>query len=433
MDDLGPHRRAVAIGLASLAAGPALAAAKAKGPKMTGNGFTSDGLIALGSVLQKAVDDGFAPGLTALVHRGGHTQTFAFGAKTLGGSDPMTADALFRIASMTKLVTAAAVMILVQDGKLKLADPVDRWLPELADRRVLKRPDGALDDTVPAARPITVEDILTFRHGWGIVLGPPTWPINKAIADLGIVGFGMPNPLMPFGVDEWLKRLSTLPLLHQPGEAWMYTNGSDLQGALVARVSGQPLDRFVAERITGPLGMKDTGFAVPPGKLDRPGAAYMADHGKLPLFDGIQDSRYRQVPKFPEGDSGLVSDVADLLAFSQMLLGGGAREGVRVLSEASVAAMTANHLTPEQIKAANGQVILGEGHGWGYGMSVLAWPSNDGLQPGAFGWSGGFGTSWYMDPAKGLTTILLTSRTFETADPPPLHKAFWSAAYKALA
>ncbi len=431
MDDLGPHRRTVAMGLASIAAEPA--PARAKGRTMTGKGFTAGGLIGIGATLQKGVDDGYVPGLTALVDRNGRTETFAFGSKTVGGSEPMARDTLFRIASMTKLVTATAVMILIQDGKLKLDDPIDRWLPELANRRVLARPDAALDDTVPAVRPITVEDILTFRHGWGVVLGPPTWPIAKAIADLHIVGFGPPDPTMPFGIDEWLKRLGTLPLLHQPGEAWMYTNGSDIQGALIARVTGRPLDVVFRERITGPLGMKDTGFAVPPEKRPRLCAAYQVAGGKFVLQDGVADTVYRQTPKFPEGDAGLVSSLDDLLAFSRMLLAGGTHGNLRILTEASVKAMATNHLTPEQVKAANGQFILNPSLGWGYGMAVVQQTWADSLQPGAFGWSGGRGTSWYMDPAKGLTTILLTQRLFESPDPPPLHKAFWAASYKALA
>ncbi|MBS0333012.1 MAG: beta-lactamase family protein [Proteobacteria bacterium] len=399
---------------------------------MTGKSFNSHGLVGIGAALKKGVDEGYVPGLVAAVRRTGQTQAYAFGSKALDGPDPMGRDTLFRIASMTKLVTASAVMILVQDGKLKLDAPVDRWLPELANRRVLKRPDATLDDTVPAARPITVEDILTFRHGWGIVLGPPTWPINTAVADLGIVGFGPPNPRMPHDVDAWLERLGTLPLLHQPGEAWMYTNGSDIQGALVARASGQPFDRFIAERITGPLGMKDTGFAVPADQLDRLCDAYQPRDGKLALYDGAADSDYRQTPKFPEGDAGLVSCIDDLLAFSEMLLGGGARGATRILTDASVRAMTTNHVTAEQVRAANGQFILNPALGWGYGMAVVQTPWS-GLEPGAFGWSGGFGTSWYMDPTKGLTTILLTQRLFETPDPPSLHKAFWAAAYGALA
>jgi CubicO group peptidase (beta-lactamase class C family) len=399
---------------------------------MTQGQFSADGMAGMRRTLEQHVAKGSAPGLVALLDRGGETETFAVGTKALSGGEPVRRDTVFRIASMTKLITAAAVMMLVDDGKVGLHDPVDRWLPELANRRVLRRMDGPLDDTVPAQRPITVEDLLTFRLGWGIVFEPADMPFNKAAAELGICGFGMPNPEMPFGLDEWLKRLGTLPLLHQPGEAWLYTTGSDVQGALVARASGRPLDIFIRERITEPLGMKDTGFGVPVEKADRLATGYFPNAGKLELFDESgPKSRYAHPPKFPEGDSGLTSTVDDLLAFSRMLLAGGRHGGQRMLSEGSIRAMTTNHLTPAQAKG--GEEILRPGHGWGYGLSVLAWPSPDGLQPGAFGWSGGFGTSWYMDPAKGLTAILLTQRVFDSADPPTLHKDFWAASYRTLA
>ncbi|HEV7384792.1 MAG TPA: serine hydrolase domain-containing protein [Phenylobacterium sp.] len=426
MKGIGPDRRSA---LAGLAAAGLAGAAQAKGHGMAK--FTADGPAGMRRVLEEHLAKGSAPGLVALLDRDGETETFVLGTMALGAAEPVRRDTIFRIASMTKLVTAAAIMMLVDEGKLRLDEPVDRLLPELANRRVLKRQDGPLDETVPANRPITVEDLLTFRLGWGILFDDGL-PINKAAAELGICGFGMPNPEMPFGLDEWLKRLGRLPLMAQPGEQWLYTTGSDVQGALVARASGTPLDVFVRERITGPLGMKDTGFGTPPEKADRLATGYFPNNGKLELFDESgAKSRYAHPPKFPEGDSGLVSTADDLLAFSRMLLTGGRHSGGRVLSEASVRAMTTNHLTPAQAKA--GEEILRPGHGWGYGMSVLAWPSPDGLQPGAFGWSGGFGTSWYMDPARGLTTILLTQRVFDSADPPALHKDVWAASYRTLA
>ncbi|HEV7384514.1 MAG TPA: serine hydrolase domain-containing protein [Phenylobacterium sp.] len=417
--------------LARMAAAALPAATDAKGPRMSKANFTPQGLAGMRRVLADHVAKGSAPGVVALLDRGGETQVFTAGTKALGGGGPMRRDTIFRLASMTKLVTASAVMMLVDEGKIRLDEPVDRLLPELANRRVLKRPDGPLDDTVPAKRPITVEDLLTFRLGWGIDFNAEA-PLQKAIVGLGICGFGMPNPEQPFGPDEWIKRLGTLPLMAQPGERWLYTLGSDVQGVLVARAAGQPFDDFVRERITGPLGMKDTSFGVPAAKAGRLSTGYMPNAGKLELFDlGGAKSRYAHRPRFPEGDSGLTSTVDDLLALSRVLLADGRFGGGRLLSEASVRAMTANHLTPEQAK--DGVEILTPGHGWGYGMSVLAWPSTDGLQPGAFGWSGGFGTSWYMDAGKGLTTILLTQRVFDGPDPPQLHKDFWAASYRALA
>jgi CubicO group peptidase (beta-lactamase class C family) len=410
------------LGLAGVAA-----MTQAKGRTMSKANFTRDGLAKLSQVLEDHVAKGSAPGVVALLDRGGETHAFTAGTRALGGGGGMQRDTLFRIASMTKLVTAAAVMMLVDEGKLRLDEPVDRLLPELANRRVLKRPDGPLDDPVPARRAITVEDLLTFRLGWGIDFNAEA-PLQKAIAGLGIAGFGMPNPEQPFGADEWLKRLGTLPLMAQPGERWLYTLGSDVQGVLVARASGQPFDALVRDRITGPMGMTDTSFGTGPAKADRLSTGYFPNAGKLELFDvSGPKSRYAHPPKFPEGDSGLTSTVDDLLAFSRVLLAGGGK----LLSAASVKAMTTNHLTAEQ--AQGGVDILTPGHGWGYGMSVMAWPSTDGLQPGAFGWSGGFGTSWYMDPAKGLTFILLTQRVFDGPEPPQLHKDFWATSYAALA
>jgi CubicO group peptidase (beta-lactamase class C family) len=394
-------------------------------------GFTTDGLFAMGAMLQSAARGPAAPGLVALVDRAGQTEVIAAGTKSVGGP-PMARDTLFRIASMTKLVTATAVMMLVEDGRLRLDEPVDRLLPELANRRVLRRPDGPLDDTVPASRPITVEDLLTFRCGWGLLFAPPTTPILKAVADLGIVGFGPPDPTMPFTPDQWIAKLGTLPLMAQPGEAWRYTTGSDIQGVLIARATGQSLPAVFEERILGPLGMKDTAFHVPAAKRGRLCASYLPAGAALTLVDDPAHTQHAEPPKFPEGDAGLISCADDLLAFSHMLLGGGAARGKRLLSDASVKAMTRNHVTPAQVQAGGGQLILGSARGWGYGMSVVQ-AETDGLQPGAFGWSGGRGTSWYMDPAKGLTTIFLTNRLFTSPDPPATHKAFWKAAYAALA
>ncbi len=394
--------------------------------------FTREGLAALTRQAQADAVGGAAPGLVALVDRGGQTEVVCAGSKSIGGP-LMARDTLFRIASMTKPITAAAVMMLVEDGKLRLDEPVDRLLPELADRRVLKRADGPLDDTVPADRAITVEDLLTFRCGLGLLFAAPTTPILKAIADLGIVGFGPPNPTMPFTPDEWMAKLGTLPLMHQPGAAWRYTTASDIQGVLIARASGMSLPAFFDERIFGPLGMTDTAFFVPPGKRVRLCTAYLPDGDALTIHDDPARSQNAEPPKFPEGDAGLISCADDLLAFSHMLLGGGVFQGRRLLSEASVKAMTTNQVTPAQIQAADGQVILGAARGWGYGMSVVEWGEADGLPPGVFGWSGGRGTSWYMDPAKGLTTLFLTNRLFLRPDPPAPHKAFWKATYAALA
>jgi CubicO group peptidase (beta-lactamase class C family) len=215
---------------------------------------------------------------------------------------------------MSKPVTAAAAMLLIADGKLKLDEPVDRLLPELADRRVLRSLEGPVDDTVPAQRPITVEDLLTFRLGWGFITKPPgTYPIQKKISELGIVGFGPPDPNMPFDGDEWIRRLGTLPLFAQPGQRWMYTTGSNILGVLIARASGQSFGDFLAERIFSPLGMKDTGFYVPSDKIDRLVTAYRPKDGSLEVWDDPATGGWSRPPPFEQGDAGLVSTADDHL------------------------------------------------------------------------------------------------------------------------
>ena len=421
-------RRQALAGLAAAAA-PMSAVAQPRSRCMTKPIFTSGACAELQQAVDRIVATGAAPGLVGLADRGGRTDVAVAGAQAFGGP-PMRRDSLFRIASMTKLVTAAAVMMLVDDGKLRLDEPVDQLLPELANRRVLKRPDGPLDDTVPARRAITVEDLLTFRMGWGIDFNPNA-PIVKRLTELGLPGFGMPDPAAPFTFDTWMAKLADLPLMAQPGERWLYTTSSDVQGVLVARAAGQSLPAFFEERIFGPLGMKDTGFSVPAAKLPRLVEAYIADAGKLQPFPALAAAAYAKPPSFPAGDAGLVSSADDLLKFSRMLLAGGAQGGQRLLSEAAVTAMTANHLTPDQ--AAGGAPILEPGYGWGYGMAVATRPTPTGLAAGTIGGYGGFGTSWHMDPGRSLTVILLSQRLFDGATSHGMHDSFEKAAVAALA
>src|SRR6266702_4121118 len=232
-------------------------------------GLSSARLGRMHDVMAGHVDGGGVPGLVTLVARHGEVHVDAIGTMAQGGSAPIGRDTIFRISSMTKPVTAAAAMILVEECALRLDEPVDRLLPELAGRRVLRRMDGPLDDTVPANRPITARDLLTFRMGFGQMMAPPdAYPILKAASEQQI-GMGPPSPSMLPAPDEWMRGLGRLPLMHQPGEKWMYNTGSDVLGVLIARVSGQPLETFFQERIFEPLGMKDTGFSVPTPKLDR--------------------------------------------------------------------------------------------------------------------------------------------------------------------
>jgi CubicO group peptidase (beta-lactamase class C family) len=393
-------------------------------------GFDAEGLDELRHRLERQVEAGFAPGVVGLVAHGSHVETFALGKMAFGGAD-MGRDTIFRIASMTKAVTATAVMMLVEEGKFRLDEPVDRLLPELADRRVLRRLDAELDDTVPARRPITVEDLLTFRCGLGLILAPPgTYPIQRAITDLGIVGFGPPDPAMPFDGDAWIQKLGSLPLLAQPGEDWLYTAGSNIQGVLVARASGQPLSRFFEERIFGPLGMKDTAFFVPPAKIDRLAHAYRSQDGTLVVSDEPATGKWSRPPTFEQGDGGLVSTVDDYLAFARMVLADGRHQGQTLLAPDSVKAMKTNHLTETQ--RAGGEMILGRGRGWGYGMSVVTDAVSGQPAPGTFGWVGGYGSSWITDPVRDLTAILMTQHEFMSASGDPIHQDFRDDAYRAL-
>src|SRR5712692_3596933 len=310
---------------------------------MSSAGLSKVRLARLHEVMAGYVERGEVPGLVALVSRRGEAYVEALGMKALGGSDPVQRDTIFRIASMTKPITAAAAMILVEECKLRLDDPVDPLLPELADRRVLKRLDGPLDDTEPAKRPITLRDLLTFRMGFGILMAPPgTYPIQAAVDEL-LLGQGPPQPSLPPARDEWIRRLGTLPLMHQPGEKWMYHTGSDVLGVLIARASGQPFETFLHERIFDPLGMKDTAFSVPSSKLDRLATAYATNFetGTLELYDPAEGGQWSRPPAFPSGGGGLVSTVDDYLAFSRMLLNEGRHSSGRILSRPSVETMTA--------------------------------------------------------------------------------------------
>ena len=220
--------------------------------------FSPVRLARLSDVMRDHVERGEVAGVVALLARRDEVHAVALGVQDLDVGTPMRRDGIFRIASMTKPVTAAAAMILVEQEKLRLDDPVDGLLPELAGRRVLRSIDSPVDDTVPANRPITLRDLLTFRAGFGAVMAPPgQYPIQAAIEEAGLAPG--PNPL-PFGPDEFLRRLGGLPLMHQPGERWMYHTGSDVLGVLVERAAGMAFGDFLAERIFAPLGMKDTGF-----------------------------------------------------------------------------------------------------------------------------------------------------------------------------
>ena len=360
------------------------------------------------------------PGAVALVAHGDQVEAAAVGSADAGGIVPMARDSLFRVASLTKPITAAAVMLLVDDGELALDDPIARWLPELASPVVVRTPAGPVDDVVPAVRPITVADLLTFRCGYGFAADMTLPAVDLLLQVLGHPA-AAPRDLSP---DEWTAALAQVPLLHQPGEGWLYGTGSSIQGVLISRVSGRPLPEFLAERLFEPLGMADTGFFVPTAALGRFTSAYRPGEAGLRLIDS-PEGRWSSAPALPSAAAGLVSTADDLLAFGRFLLAEGRAGDRRLLTPESVRRMTTDHLTPAQREA--GRVFL-HGQGWGFGGAVDVEAKLPWQVPGRYGWVGGAGTAWHLLPATGTVTVLLTQVELTSPEPTRLMREFWTYA-----
>jgi CubicO group peptidase (beta-lactamase class C family) len=376
---------------------------------MTMSSVSRAGLDRLHEAMAARVASGELPGIVTVVAQGQDVHVDTIGAMAFGSDVPLRRDTVFRIASMTKPIIAAATMMLVEDGTLALDEPVDRLLPELADRRVLRHVDGPLDDTVPANRPITVEDLLTFRMGHGQLLEPtfdPPFPIVRAANDLQLA-MGPPDPRTPHGPDRWIELFGTLPLMYQPGERWQYNTAALVLGVLVARAARRPLEAFLRARIFEPLGMDDTGFCMPPEHADRLPVQYGMNFGtgqvEPQTLTGAEI--WTIPPSFPSGAGGLLSTADDFLAFARLLLDKGRHGEARLLTERSVELMTTNHLTPAQITG--GGVVL-SGSGWGFGMAVTVTPDDTSPTPGLYGWAGGYGSAWFNDPHTRRIGIALT-------------------------
>ena len=360
----------------------------------------------LEEIVETAVARGDAPGVVAAVGRGGEGYVAAAGVMAVGGP-PMRPDTLFRIASITKPVTAAVVLSLAEDGLLGLEEPVDRLLPELAGRRVLRRPDGPLTDTIEAERAVTTRDLLTFTWGFGMqgamFMAPEPWPIVSAVAERELSSFGPASPDTTPEPDTFMARLGELPLLAQPGERWLYSAGSQVLGVLAARAAGAPFEDVMRERVLTPLGMDDTAFYA--NDTSRLATAYENVNGELTVRDR-PDGQWSRPPRFPDGAAGLVSTAEDLLRFGRMLLLPG---GNPVLTAGTVAEMTSDQLTPAQLaRVWPGFSFLGD-RGWGYGVSVTEW---------GYGWEGGSGTAWANVPDQDLTVVVLTQRAVDETGPP---------------
>jgi CubicO group peptidase (beta-lactamase class C family) len=391
-------------------------------------GFDGERVKRLGDLVADHVETGLVGGVAWLAARDGDVEVGVAGTLTRGDEDPVRRDTIFRIASMTKPIVGAAALLLVEECRLRLEDTVDELLPELANRRVLVDGRGPIDGrTVPAHRPLTVRDLFTFRLGLGMDFEAP-WPqpLLEAMSRLGM-GSGPPEPQVPPDPDEWVRRLSTLPLLYQPGERWLYNTGSDVLGVLIARASGQPLDVFLRERVFEPLGMVDTGFATP--HVDRLGSCYTAnpETGEPMVFDA-PNGGWAKPPAFPSGGAGLVSTVDDMHAFGRMLLAcGELPDGSRLLSRAAVEAMTIDHLGVD--RGAPGPSI-DRSLGWGLGVGVQVRRTGLARTVGSYGWDGGLGSSWANDPMERLVGVVLTTDMFSGPFPPPrVIQDFWTGVY----
>ncbi len=395
---------------------------------MTGN-LAPGRLARITPFLAGPVERGELTGAVALVARGETVHVDTVGVQDSVSGQPMRRDTIFRIASMTKPVLAAVALMLIEEGRFALDDPIERWLPELGQRRVLRAIDSPLDDTVAAERPISVRDLMTMRLGLGAVMAPPeTYPIQTAMAQRGVAPGACQ---IPFDPDEYMRRLGELPLIHQPGTRWLYHTASDVLGVLIARVAGRPLGGVLAEHLFVPLGMADTGFHLPKAKAARLATAYgwNAQGDGLAIWDKDADGAYSEPPAFPNL---LVSTADDYLAFARMLLAKGRGPTGRILSRASVTLMMTDQITPEQKAASFFAPGFWDNNGWGFGGAVVTRRHDIASNPGAYGWTGGFGTSFVVDPAEGLVAMLLTQRLMRGPDDMTLARDLFTLAYAAI-
>jgi CubicO group peptidase (beta-lactamase class C family) len=351
--------------------------------------------------VREAIDAGLLAGAVTLAWRAGEVlQVNELGYRDVDARQPMQRDTVFRIASMTKPVTVAAAMSLVEEGKMALSDRVAKWLPELSDMHVLADPLGPLDKTVPARRPITVDDLMTHRSGLAYAFSVPD-PLGRAYGKISARQ----------DQDHWLSEVAKLPLAHQPGERLTYSHATDVLGIALSRIEGRSLADVLAERIFGPLGMSDTGFSVSPDGRRRAATMYKLDRNNVLQHDVMGPPPIAS-PPLCMGGSGLWSTADDYLKFARMLLAGGTLDGVRVLSEESVRLMRTDRLTDEQKR----YPFLGSpfwvGRGFGLNLSVVTDPAKSrqlfgpgGL--GTFSWPGAYGTWWQADPAADLILIYL--------------------------
>jgi CubicO group peptidase (beta-lactamase class C family) len=393
-------------------------------------GLSATRLSALTNAMQGYVERGEVAGVVSMVWRRGEIGYFeALGLRDEAMQMPMERDTLFRVASMTKPVTSAAILMLIEEDRLAFDTPISLWLPELAAPRVLRDPAGPLDDTEPAKAPLTVLDLLTHRAGFAYHF-TSTGPLAEAYA----AAF---NGFEAHGDNgAWLARIAGLPLMFQPGSRWHYGIATDVLGVLIERVSGMPLGELFRTRIFEPLGMRDTAFWVPDAQLPRLATAYGVEPGtqRRVVEDHPSASRWADPARFQSGGGGLVSTALDYLQFAQLLLGRGRVGETRLLSHRSVDLMRSNFLTRDQRRLPAFGHVLWAGQGFGLGLSVVDDPAQQlalGYRSlGSFGWPGAYGTSWFADPVEELIGLMLIQR--RGVEPFPMSVDFERRVYDSI-
>ena len=393
---------------APLALGIVFAAISTAVSQSNVSGLSPERLERVTAVLDKYINAGELAGVVSLIYRHGEVaHVSARGVQDTDTLTPMARDTIFGLASMTKPVTAVAAMMLVEEGKIGLDEPVDRWLPELADRKVLDHPTGPLDEVHDAPRPITLRDLLRYTMGLGSMgyAGvPPEAPIAQAFAQVR-GGRG------EITADEYLARLGALPLVYAPGERFMYNTPSVVAGALISRVSGMGLDQFMDTKIFTPLGMHDTGFVVPADKRARLATYYRGGEPPATLVRvADNETRYLERPLFPSGAGGLASTVDDYLTFARMLLNKGEVDGVRLLSRTSVELMTTDQMPEEPHRRFFINEDFWRGAGFGLGLEVTTQRLGLGPSVGSFWWHGATGVQWTADPNEDLIFLRFIQR-----------------------
>jgi CubicO group peptidase (beta-lactamase class C family) len=376
-------------------------------------GFSSERLGRLTAAMQSYVDSGAVAGVTTLVYRHGEiAHSDVLGWQDEEAKIPIRRDTLCRIASMTKPIVSVAALMLVEEGKLRLGEPVDRFLPELANRKVLRSPGGALDDVYEAARAITLKDLLLHRSGIAYPL-TAEGPMAKAMFEFNALV--LPGDM---AMDAWMARLGQLPLVYEPGARWHYGFSTDVLGVLIQRASGMSFPDYLRTRIFEPLGMTDSFFWVPAAKRDRFGPAYTPDPktGKRIVQDHPSNSRWFNPASFPSGGAGLVSTADDYLKFARVILGGGkdSKTGIRLLSRTMFDLMATDHLTSAERATPFLGMSFWHAMGFGLGLSIADNPTKqDWLgSPGRLGWPGAYGTWWVADPKEDLIALMMIQLYF---------------------